>query len=38
MVILSDFNADQYNIPLNKIESEIPSFQMLPLQQFQWML
>jgi len=26
MVILSDFNADQYNIPLNKIESEIPSF------------
>ena len=26
MVILSDFNADQYNIPLNKIESDIPSF------------
>jgi O-antigen ligase/tetratricopeptide (TPR) repeat protein len=26
MVILSDFNADQYNIPLNQIETFIPSF------------
>jgi len=26
MVILSDFNNDQYNIPLNQIETLIPSF------------